>query len=433
MRTGPSLYVAIRTLWIRKKGRKGLGRLLGAVIGIALSLVPLIVVVEVTNGMIEGITRRYVEIGSYHLQIRNYTGVPGEEVKRAASDISRLDSVTLAFPSIDGIALGRGPSGTVGVFVRGIPEDHYQVDTGFRKYLEIKSGSFSLEQSNDVVISSLLAEKLGLVTGGNIVIITSRELPGGRYIMRPTILNIRGICSSGYQELDGTTMYINIDKAFRLFGDAGHSLIGVKVEDPYSDISRIKKMIQGTLKPGWFVISWHDLERGMYESFRTTKNLLTFIMILILLVASVNISSALVMIILEKKQEIAILKSVGGGPGFIMKIYMIIGFITGTIGTIFGIAIGMFTAVHVNELISGIEWLINLGYQLVNIIISGSLPEGGIKLLSSAHYLDTIPIRIGFREISLIGFFAIFLSVLASYLPARQAGKMKPIEIMRKH
>lgn len=173
------------------------------------------------------------------------------------------------------------------------------------------------------------------------------------------------------------------------------------------------------------VYRWDQVHSSEFENFSSTKVMLVFIMILIVLVASVNISSAIVMLVMERQKEIAILKSIGATPFGVTLSFLIAGAACGAGGLCFGIPIGILFTIFSNQLISGTEKMINL--------FTGLFHSGEIKLLDPAYYLTKIPVEIPWGAIALIVFGVIILSVLVSYIPARKAGKEKPLDILRKN
>ena len=153
--------------------------------------------------------------------------------------------------------------------------------------------------------------------------------------------------------------------------------------------------------------------------------MLVFVMMMIMLVASVNISSAIIMLVMERQKEIAILKSIGGTPRGITLSFLMAGLACGCGGIIFGLPVGIILTLLSNQLISGLEHLINFFTRLFH----GS----EVILMDPAYYLQEIPVEIPFNQIMLIIAGVLILSILVSYLPAKKAGKEKPLDILRKN
>jgi lipoprotein-releasing system permease protein len=173
----------------------------------------------------------------------------------------------------------------------------------------------------------------------------------------------------------------------------------------------------------------------MFESFRTTRTLLVFIMMLIVMVASVSITSAVVMMVLEHEAELAMLKSTGVSSAGIEQLFLFLGFLIGGSGAVIGSALGLLLSININGIIRGMEWAAgNLGGLLMFPFgyISGSSPER-LVIFNPDYYLENIPVHIQYGEILYAALFALVFALAGSYFPARKAGRMKPLEIFRKH
>ena len=438
MRESAPAYLGFKMLFgARTAGTssKTSAHLIGAVLGIGLSLVPLITVIQVSGGLIEGITRRFIEIGSYHLQVKTYSPLEEEERASALEVVAAEEGVRNAFATVFGEGLVYSPKGKTGVSVRALPQDYYTSDEGISEYLSIDAGIFQLDSKQDAMLSSQVAEKLDVSVGDRIRLLTAKSVPGRAPILRPSFFTVRGIFSTGYYELDALSMYIPLHSGNILFNEPGSHIIAVKLDKPYQEAEKVAQTLMQELSNDWYIYTWYSLERPMLESFRTTRNLLIFVMALIVLVATVNISSSMIMLVLEKEPEIAMLKSVGVRPHTITKSFLYTGIWIGTAATLVGVSIGLMAAVHINSLLSGLERSLNLMYSGFELLFSPirDVAKENIKVFDESFYLETIPIRIEFLEIFLTGAGAMLASTLAAYFPARRAGKIKPLEILRKH
>ncbi len=417
------------------RGTSGLTRhIMGAIFGIAVSLIPLVVVLEVTSGMIGGITNRYLEIGTYHLQVRNYTREIFSEEHDVLERIEKISGVKIAFPVIHGEGLAYSPEGKTGVSIKAFSANYWNRDRDIHKYLTINSGRFDLSGEDALLVSSGAARILHVKVGDHIKILTARTIGKKRTVLKPSYFTVKGIFSTGYYELDSLSVYMNLRKAATLFESPDSHFIGIKIDNPQKDIGLTARRIRRILPRDWFVFTWFDLEKPMYESFKTTKTLLLFIMLLIVLVAAVNISSALVMMVIEKEADVAILKSTGVSGSSIVAAYIYSGFLIGLMGTLIGMSIGLFCAVNINPILHGIEYFLNFSEYVIEWFLSPfiSLTFNRIVLLNSSYYLDRIPIIIDFKSVFIIGAGSILLSTLASLIPAVRAGRIKPMEIIRR-
>jgi lipoprotein-releasing system permease protein len=148
-------------------------------------------------------------------------------------------------------------------------------------------------------------------------------------------------------------------------------------------------------------------------------------MALIVIVAAVNVSSATSMLVIERQRDIAVLKAAGAGIRGISGVFLWGSFLTGLTGAITGITLGLLIGNNVNPLIRSLERLLSFFSRLFR--------GGEVKILDPGYYLETIPIITDWFAVFLIGCFTILCSVLASWIPARRAGKLKPLDLLRKY
>ena len=429
-----SLYLSLKFL---SAGRKYIynRHILGAILGIGISLIPLVVVLEISSGMIEGITQRYMEIGSYHLQIKSFTNIDEELEKTSIKKIKEISGIKSVFPVATGMGLAYSENGRTGISFKALPVDYLNIDVSAKEFIKVESGEFNLDTRDSAMLSKEVARILEVVPGDRIKILTAKNIPGRRPVLKPSYLTVRGIFSTGYYELDALSIYINIDKGKTLFTDKNSFFIAVKLDNPFDEIADKTIAVRKVLDSGFMVYNWYDLERTMIDSFNTTKTILLFIMIIIVIVAAMNISSTIVMLVMEKEEAIAILKSTGVPSYVITRAFIYIGFIIGLLGTFTGLLFGLLTAVNINEIINFAESIINTGYSIIQYISSPivALSDKNFVVIDTSYYLEEIPIRIDLHDILIISTLSILLSVFAAFIPALRAGKLKPMDILRKH
>lgn len=412
--------------------------LLGAVFCIALSLIPLTVVLVVTDGMIEGITNRIVGLSSFHMQavqVRNYSNTDDNllALETMAQKFLENPKVLNTYIERQGTVLAAGKTGRSGATVRAVEDKLFTENKAFAEYLEVVEGSASFSSKKSCVIGKKIAELLGLSVGDTIRLISTKTMASGSVIPKFSNYTVEGIVSSGYQEIDALWVFIPLESGFEYLSSAASSIyVGIEVENPFdADFYSIAYNLDSTLTPGFSLYTWHDFNQSQYENFASTKLMLLFVMFLIVLVASVNISSALVMLVMEKRKDIAILKSLGASNGGIGLSFVLTGGAAGLLGTIIGIPLGLLCAVNINSIITLFENIINIFNKLIYFIADKGeyIP---ISLLDPAYYLETIPVVISGKEIGIIIVGTILLSILVSIIPAKKAGKEKPLDIIRK-
>ena len=415
-------------------GRKSL---FGAVFGIALSLVPLIVVMVVADGMIEGITDRMIGLSSYHLRVL----CPADFSPDGESRIGYLEELAhkiekdaggKAFIEKQGIALAAGKQNRTGAAIRAVDGDIFKNNGAFKTYIEVLSGDAAFPDSKSAVIGKGIAEKLGVQVGDSIRLITA---DASLSRVRPKMLSckVAGIVSSGYEEIDALWVFLPLETGFNFLPESSSETgIGIETDFPFSDkLNVLYRAVDSLLPAGFEVRRWSDVNTAQYENYASTKMLLMLIMFLILLIASVNISSALIMVAMERKKEIAILKSIGADSAGIGAAFLITGMLCGAAGLCLGLPLGLVCAVNCNEIIRFMEHAVNLILNLWYLISEGSA-HASVSFLNPEYYLQTIPVHIPFWKIFFIAGQTLCLSALVSVFPAVRAGKEKPLHILRK-
>ena len=420
-------------------GRKSL---LGAIVCIALSLVPLIVVLTVADGMIEGITARLIGLSSYHLRVYPPPDASADAASLAeyAESLARREGVTGAFPEQQGIALAAGKDGRIGVTVRAVTQDLFAHNGDFAALLTVLEGGMDLwteSRAAGALIGSKAASELGVHAGDTLRIITLRTSASGVPLPRSSTFTVMGVVSSGYQELDALWVFIPLEEGARILPPASsQSFVGLSTANPFSrGFNLVRRDIERSLPPGASLYTWSEFNSAQFENFSSTKTMLMFIMFLIVMVASVNISSALIILAIERRREIAILKSLGAASGGISFSFLLTGFYAGLCGVVLGVPPGILCALNVNEIISFMEKVVNIAVKLVYSIGSpyGSADFLPVHLLDPAYYLEKIPVILPFAQLTAIVCGTLFLSVLVSVGPSIKAGREKPIHTLRKH
>ncbi|MBQ0166777.1 MAG: ABC transporter permease [Treponema sp.] len=412
--------------------------LLGAVVCIALSMIPLVVVLVVSDGMIEGITSRIVGLSSYHAQIAQDRTFADPEynmevLRDIAEEASTLEGVTGTFIERQGSALAAGKGGRSGAAVRSVEERFFTESAAFSQYVEIIDGEAAFPEKNSTVIGKKIAELLDLSVGDTIRLITARTTDTGSVLPKVSSFKVTGIVSSGYQEIDALWVFIPLETGFDYLATSASTIsVGIETEDPFGPSYEPLALELDDITPyGFMFFRWSDLNSAQYENFASTRVMLLFVMVLIVLVASINISSALVMLVLERRKEIAILKSLGASEAGVSGVYILTGAAAGFAGTVPGILLGVLCAVNVNSVVQWVEKVINeIGRLAYSLFSSGEYAD--VHLMDPAFYLEKIPVTVSVSELLIIAAGTVLLSVLVSVIPAVRAGKDKPLNILRK-
>ncbi|GMO11587.1 MAG: ABC transporter permease [Treponemataceae bacterium] len=427
MTTRASLFFAFRMIKPNGTGSGGRKSLLGAVTCIALSIIPLVIVVTVADGMISGITERMINLSSYHARIYSHGGIGTDEKNTFSSaadmielartiEAANIDGIKHAFAEKQGIALAAGAAGRLGVTVRAVEKSVFGENTSFSSLFTVQSGKLELPEKNSALIGSKIASTLNLKEGSILRIITLRNS-----MPRIASFKVAGIISCGYQELDALWVFVDIENAYSMLSDASSvSFIGIETENSFGigfnrTIALLNEQLETfMLSDDFYAVSWDEINGSQYENFASTKTLILIIMILIVFAASVNISGSLTILAIERKREIAILKSCGAFASGISFAFLLTGLFAGSAGLIVGLFLGLLCATNINFLLVCIEKLLNF------------------HVLNPEYYLQTIPVVLPFSSLFLIAAGTLVLSIIASVAPSIKAGKEKTIDILHK-
>ena len=424
-----------RSLIFPKTDKKSSARksLFGAMICIGLSIIPLIVVISITNGIIHGMTERIIKLSSSHIQAFVASSI--DEVKdidsfsEYAEGVKAVNGVVNVYPEIDISALATGQSKRSGIEIRAVKNDIFQENESFKELFTVEEGdvsSFSNTDEKNAIIGKKMAEELGLHAGDSFKIITTRYR-NGKISPKLTKFNVSAIVSSGYQELDEFWVFVPLESAYSYLSleNASYNVL-VETKDAYSpELVRIQRDIKDYFGIYANVYRWEQIHTAEFENFSSTKVMLVTIMMLIVLVASINISSAIIMLVMERRKEIAILKSIGSVPADITFSFVLAGFACCFGGVLVGLPLGLLFSVKSNEIIRGLESILNFFTKLFN----GS----EIRLMDPAYYLAEIPIDIPFNQIFIVILLTFILAIIVSIIPAIKAGKERPLELFRKN
>ena len=433
-----------KSLIFPKAEKKSIARksLFGAVLCIGLSIVPLVVVTSVTNGMIDGMTERIIGLSSSHIQAYiapNISKVKSaENFKKYAEGAKDCRGVLAAYPEVEISALATGKNSRSGIELRALEADIFVKNQSFAKLFEVCEGEISAfinYGQNDgestkrapAVIGKKMAQDLELKAGDTFRIITTRSV-GDRVLPKLTSFTVAAVVSSGYQELDQFWVFIPLEAAYSsLSMESAAYNVMLETADAFSpELVAVQKRVSEYFGRYANVYRWDQIHTAEFENFSSTKVMLVFVMMLIVLVATVNISSAIVMLVMERQKEIAILKSIGAKAGGITFAFMLSALACGAGGLLLGLPVGILITIFSNQLVHGLE-------ALVNFFASLGGAKGPLHLMDPAYYLSQIPVEIPVNQVILIIVAVLLLSLLVSYLPSCKAGREKPLDILRKN
>ncbi len=378
-------------------------------VGIAIGVMALIVVLSVMNGFEDDITTKLLGTQS-HIVISHYRG--GISDTKAVMDAAlKVKGVVAATPFILSQGLVSAPGGISGAVIRGIvPQSASKVI----RLKEIITQGTSNMGNTGVLIGSELAASAGVTLGDAVTLISpSGTITPLGMIPKSMTFIVRGIFSTGMYEFDSNMIYISLEAAKKLFMLDMASGVEVKVDDIYK-ADTISKTILSHLKEGFWAKTWKDMNKSLFSALRLEKTIMFIILLFIILVAAFSIISTLIMMVMEKRKEIAILKSMGATTEQILKIFITVGMAIGITGTIAGLALGLLLTDNLNSVVAAVEFIFHIQV----------MPK-------DVYYITGLPTKVDAIEVTWIVLASILLSFLATIYPARQAAKQDPVEVIR--
>ena len=384
-----------------------------SIIGITIGVAAIIIVMAVMNGFREELISRLLGING-HLNIYSNTGqITKEEVNIIKSDFSNNQLI----PLIQTQALVISNEFSKGVFLRGY-DNEYLDDLHFLKQNIIEGKLFG-NNINDIVIGYVLANKFGLSVGDEIKIAipkTDNTIFGN--IPRFKTLTVSGILNLGMYEYDSSFVFSNISIARKLLvlEDQNFNLIEIFIQSP-NNIEIIQDKVNRRIIANnfrFYTSSWKENNSTLINALNVEKNVMFLILTLIILVASMNIISGLIIFVKEKNKDIGILKTIGLSNKSLIKIFLSIGLIIGLIGTIFGGLVGVIFSLNIKSIQFFIENILHTDLFAKEI-----------------YYLSNLPSRVDNLEVFYVLIISIIICLIATTIPAYRSMKVDPIKSLK--
>jgi lipoprotein-releasing system permease protein len=401
------LFIALRYLRTKKKHRGISINILISIGGVAVGVMALLVVLSVMSGFHEDLQKKILGVNA-HMLILDYKGTM-PEYKDVIQKLEGEENIISYAPFVVGQAMVSYGKKAHGVFLRGIIPEKEIKTTEILKYM--KEGKLENLASRDEIPGIILGKELARSLGafkGDIINILSPVGEIGPLGMLPRVKKFRvvGIFEVGMFEYDFNLVLTDIVSAQEFFG-INRDITGIELRlDDIYKASVVRERIQKKLEFPLYARDWMQMNRNLFSALKLEKFAMFIILILIILVASFNIVSTLIMNVLEKKREIAILKAMGATNNGIMTIFMLQGLLIGISGTIIGVVGGYLLSYVLNT------------YQI-------------IKLPADVYYLSHLPVKMKFFDFLVTSLSAIIISFLATIYPAWQAAKLNPVEPLR--
>ena len=386
-----------------------------SVLGVMIGVMTLNVVMAVMTGFEETLRDRLLGINAHIALVKS--GEPMSDYERLAQKVAQEPGVVAVSPTIYGQVMLTSGSRVSGVVVRGVDPDRVNSVVNVQGF--VREGSLAALKTQHpiqvddrkvflpgIILGERLANQLGVFIGSPVQVVSPLGSPTAIGVI-PKVRRfvVVGLLKTGMSEIDSTLVFMGLAEAQKFF-DLGNAVTNIELRVRNVNQSReIADQIQRDFGFPYFAEDWTRLWPNLFSALQLEKTVYFLVLLLMVLIGAFNIVSTLVMVVMEKKKDIAILRSMGASQRSIRKIFLLKGCLIGIVGTILGVVLGLLVCALISQ------------YQF-------KLPDG-------VFLISTVPVRIYFSNFVLVGFASFVVCLLASIYPARQAAKLDPVEIIR--
>ena len=391
-----------------------------SIAGVMLGVMAMMVVLAVMTGFAKDIKSKILGANA-HIRVMSRNGQM-DQYEEVMKKIENVKGVEASAPFIYSQVMLRRGSSVSGAILRGIDPSRAGQVVDLEKCVKDSDlgalargvNSESPEDAENgkvpaIILGKELSRLLTAYPGDEVYVVSpvgGSLTPTGNRIPRMKKFQVVGLFDSGMYDYDTSFAYVSIGVAQQLLrlGDAVHG-IEVKVDDIYR-VDEISRSILQSLGVAYWTQDWMQMNKNFFSALKLEKTVMFIILVLIILVAAFNIISTLIMMVMEKNKDIAILKSMGATSKSIMQIFMLDGLIIGVVGTVLGIMGGSLLCFLLKR------------YEFV-------------KLPSDVYYISTLPVMVQLIDVALIALCAIAISFLATLYPSFQASRLDPAAAIR--
>jgi lipoprotein-releasing system permease protein len=411
-------FIALRYMRGKRKNRFVSLITIISVAGVSVGVIALIVVMSVMTGF-DNALRASIIGNRAHLHIMLDTRHTIDDPETLTERIRQSSPEVIgAGPIIEAEALIQHGRYATGAFILGVDPEVETSVTDFAKNLTDAEGRThgmgALPGEKEIVLGYRLAERMQARIGSEIAVMTLRTgpTPLGMRQGKPIYLTVSGISEARMSEFDQAYAFVDIGTAKMLTGKDGVDAIHVKLSDPFLADVAAEKIEQAGLSVD--VKTWYESQAEFFSALKQEKLAMFIILVFIILVAAFNITSTLIMIVMEKRRDIGILRTLGASARSILLIFIVEGLLIGVGGTLLGVFLGTILAYYINPVAEFIAWV--LGVDLFN---------------STVYYFDRIPVDVVPLDVTWVTLSAVALTFLSTLYPAWSASRLQPVDALR--
>ncbi|MGX5737055.1 lipoprotein-releasing ABC transporter permease subunit [Bosea thiooxidans] len=400
--------------YLRTRRREGFVSVIAgfSFLGILLGVATLIIVMSVMNGFRKELLEKIVGVNGHIFATP--IDRPLDDYDSVSQRLAKIPGVKLAIPLVEGQALASSQSGNNGVLVRGVRE----ADIKAIPFIggNIRSGTLEgFDAQPGVAIGRRLANALGIQVGDNMTLVSPQgaSTPFGT-APRIKAYPVKAIFEIGMTEFDGTFVYMPLAEAQAYFNrDGDVNVIEIFVDDP-DRTQGVRDAIEADAPRPLVLSDWRQRNRSFFNALEVERNVMFIILTLIVLVAALNIVSGLIMLVKDKTEDIAIMRTMGATSGTVLRVFLMTGAAIGFVGTLGGLVLGVVFAKNIKSIMAALNWL-----------------TGANLWDPTVRFLSDIPSVIDWREVVSVVVMALTLSLLATLYPAWKAARLDPVQALR--
>ena len=408
MFTKAERLISIRNL--RPKKKEGFLKIISifSFLGIMLGVAILIIVMSVMNGFKTDLTKKILGLNPHIVIEPNSFEINDLYISKISNNFKNF-TLSRSF-SGEGIIITN--ENAKGVILKGVDKNEENIIEFFNRF--VVDGNLKDFGAGKILIGSELAYNLNLKEGESINVMSSAfvSTPLGN-LPKQENFKVAGIFNTGFLEFDQNLIFLNIEDVLAIFEkDKKDQNIEIYLQDPLK-ANFYKKKIQ-KIDQNFFIYTWSDLNKSLFSALKVERNVMFLILSLIVVVAAFNIISGLTILIKNKTKEIAILKTLGLSNNSIKKTFFLTGLSIGFFATVSGIVLGVLFSINVEK---------------IRIFLSSAF---NFEIFpSDIYFLEELPSEINLYSILVIFLISIFISMVASYLPAMRISKMSTFRALR--
>ena len=381
-------------------------------VGLTLGVSVLIIVLSVMNGFDRELKQRV--LGMVPHATITAAGGGMSDWQTLVDEIPQKEGIAAAAPFVDAQGMLTNGDQVRGAMIYGVDPDYEKKVSIINNHMvagtvdDLKPGEFG------ILLGEILANFLGVTVGDKVTMVlpeASVNLAG--VLPRLKRFKVVGIFSVG-ADVDGNLAYSHVQDTAR-FLRVPEGVTGIRLKmDNLFDAPRMAWDVAMNLPGRYYVQDWTRTHGRLFQAIQMEKTMVGLLLTLIVAVAAFNIVSTLVMVVTDKKGDIAILRTFGASPGTIMGVFMVQGSLIGVIGTFLGVILGIIGALNVSAIVGAIEKIM------------------GIRFLNpDVYFISYLPSHVMWQDVVIIGVSGLLMSFLATLYPAWRASKTQPAEALR--